>query len=139
MPKKPTIPATAAESVTLETLQLLQQTVDYLNRLPPVPVTRQLVRELQAHLDAPHVRAVQREAEATERAALRLQGATYAVSGLPMFDVVVEQSVAYVLAPPWAQTIHADPRLDRLHRGVRVDLKQAPVGFVPWHEELVLK
>jgi hypothetical protein len=57
------------DSVTIETLNLLQKTVDYLNRLPAVPTTRALCREIEAHLADPSVAGARREAVDAERLA----------------------------------------------------------------------
>ena len=132
MAKKPKNPETAAESVTLETLQLLQKTVDYLNRLSPVPVTRQLVNELQAHLDAPHVRAVQREAAALELEKSVRHGNIYSPSGLCSFQAVVDRGVVYVKAPPFPAEFE-DHRLNSLHRGIQISIQPTPPAFFPWH------
>lgn len=132
MAKKPKMPETAAESVMLETLQLLQKTVDYLSRLSLVPVTRQLVNELQAHLDAPHVRAVQREAAALELEKSVRYGKIYSPSGLCTFQAVVDRGVVYVKAPPFS-TEFEDHRLTLLHRGVEISIQPTPPAFFPWH------
>ena len=43
------------ETATLETLGLLQRTLVYLKRLSVVPVTRVLIKEIEAHLADPCV------------------------------------------------------------------------------------
>jgi hypothetical protein len=57
------------EAVTLETLDLLQKTLDYLQRLPVVPLTRALCNEIEAHLADPGVAAARRAATVTEQLA----------------------------------------------------------------------
>jgi hypothetical protein len=45
-------------------LELLKRTAEYLARLPVVPSTRALLREIQAHLNDPDAAAVEQEAQA---------------------------------------------------------------------------
>lgn len=82
--------------VQLESLQLLQKTVDYLNRLPVVPMTRALCREIEAHLVDPRSAAVKRAAMDVERRATTRIAQRYSPAGELTAEIVVTpESVSY--------------------------------------------
>ena len=84
------------ESVTLDTLQLLRETVDYLKRLPVVPVTHVLCKKIEAHLADPTVATVARKAEETERLARTRVARRYGPAGNLMVEVAVSaEDVTY--------------------------------------------
>lgn len=134
------MPSTSAETpsqraVTLETLQLLQEAVDYLNRLPAVPVTRELSRKLQAHLDAPHVLGAQREAAFAEHEASIRHGRVYSPVGQPLFEVVADGEFVY-LRTGHAQDHGDQRRLNLMREGFVMRLEKTPPNFIPWHLEM---
>lgn len=63
------------------TLDLLQEVLDYLYRLPPVPVTRELCRKVQRHLEEPTQRLVQMHLAEENRT---LTQTVYAPVGFPV-------------------------------------------------------
>lgn len=79
----------SSESVTLDTLQLLQETVDYLNRLPVVPVTHALCKKIEAHLADPTVVTVRRRALENECMEKTRVAARYNPAGILMAEVIV--------------------------------------------------
>ncbi len=122
-------------AVTLETLQLLQEAVDYLNRLPPVPVTRELTRKLQAHIDAPHVQGAQREASFAEHEASIRHGRAYSPLGLILFEVVTDGKFVYYRAGS-DQDHDNQRRLKLMQEGFVMRLEKTPPNFIPWHLEM---
>lgn len=86
---KPTI-----EAVHLDTLRLLQETVDYLERLPVVPMTYQLCKKIEDHLADPNVMTVKRhvlEVEETDLIKRRNSKAgSYSPAGLLLYEAEVD-------------------------------------------------
>ena len=76
-------------SVTLDTLALLQETLDYLNRLPVVPVTHALCRKIAAHLEEPTVASAKRLALENERLANTRVARMYSPAGTLLAEVIV--------------------------------------------------
>lgn len=118
MPNRP-----KQETVTLVSLDLLRQTADYLRRLPLVPVTRDFIRQIDAHLSDPEVAAAKREAETAELLASRRTGGRYTPAGQPAILVVVEGTKATITVP----VINlgpgiADTRMVQLAEGVTIDI-----------------
>lgn len=111
------------ESVTLETLDLLQKTADYLKRLPVVPVTRELIREIDAHLADPSVASARREAEAADLLASKRVAQSFSPAGQVLFKAVVEDGKVTIQVPPIKFVRgHPDKRMERLADGVTIDL-----------------
>lgn len=77
------------ESVTLDTLQLLQDTVDYLKRLPLVPVTYALCKKIEAHLADPSVVTIKRRALEKELLEVTRIARRYGPTGAVMAEVIV--------------------------------------------------
>jgi hypothetical protein len=77
------------QAVQIETLNLLQKTVDYLNRLPVVPMTRALCKEIEAHLADPSIEAAKRAAMQAERMATTRVAQRYSPAGKLMAEVIV--------------------------------------------------
>ncbi|MES2027396.1 MAG: hypothetical protein V4448_17760 [Pseudomonadota bacterium] len=114
------------ESVTIETLDLLQKTVDYLKRLPKVPITHDLIREIDSHLANPGVSAARREAETQELLASMRVAQQFSPAGLVLFEVVVEASQVTVKVPALPSGVverMGDRRVDRLRDGITMVLK----------------
>lgn len=111
------------ESLTLETLDLLQQTTDYLKRLPVVPLTRELIRKIDAHLADPNVAAARREAEAAEILVSKRVGQSFSPVGQVLFKAVVEDGKVTIQVPP-ITILHdyPDKRMERLTDGVTLAL-----------------
>lgn len=85
----------ALTSSTLQdTLQLLGEVSEYLKRLPHVPVTRQLIDRIDAHILSPETHTARRlsmelSAETELRQMTRV-AASYTASGLPIIEVAVQ-------------------------------------------------
>ncbi len=112
------------ETVTLETLSLLTKTVDYLKRLPAVPVTRDLIKEIEHHLADPSVLAARREAEAADLLSSKRVAQSFGASGQLRFEAVVEGSTVTIKVPP--NTLppgQIDRRMEQLADGVAMDLE----------------
>lgn len=111
------------ESLTLETLDLLQRTTDYLKRLPVVPVTRELIREIDAHLADPGVAATRREAEAAELLASKRVAQSFSPAGQVLFKALVEDGKVTIQVPP-IKILHdfPDRRMERLADGITMRL-----------------
>lgn len=121
------------ESVTVATLNLLQKTVDYLNRLPVVPITRELIREIDAHLAAPETKASRREAEVAELLSSKRVAGRYTPCGQIAFSVVVEGGKVTITAPENSiPPGHLDKRMEQLANGITMDL-------VPYQEARPIK
>lgn len=75
------------------TLDMLRETLAYLERLPPVPVTKEFCRRLQAHLEEPTQRLV-----ATGRRELHGMG-PYTAVGFPLLEASVVDDVLTVGLP----------------------------------------
>lgn len=115
------------ESATIETLKLLQETVDYLNRLPVVPVTHALINKIQAHIDDPHVVAARREAREMEVLVSRRYGSRYAPSGAPAYLAVVDGNKVTFHVPAYSPkledgSVPEDHRMQELAKGVTLGL-----------------
>ena len=82
-------PDASAQATLTDTLKLLEEVSTYLKRLPHVPVTAQLVRKIDAHLESPETISARRLATEHERA----QGARSAVFfdalGVPLVELEV--------------------------------------------------
>lgn len=63
------------------TLDLLQEVLEHLNRLPLVPVTRDLCRKIQQHLDEPTQRLVQEHQAELNRT---LTQTNFSAAGIPV-------------------------------------------------------
>lgn len=75
-----------------ESLALLQQVAEYLDRLPQVQTTRELCRRIKDHLETPDNVVTRR---AYETAGLEFTGGSYTAAGFPLIEahVVVPASV----------------------------------------------
>jgi hypothetical protein len=85
--------------VTLETLQLLQKTVDYLKRLPVVPMTHHLITEIEQHIHDPKVLATMREAAFKEIQDSRRVSYKFTPAGAIAYEIVVEGDKATITVP----------------------------------------
>lgn len=111
------------ESVTIETLNLLRKTVDYLNRLPVVPTTRSLCREIEAHLADSNVIAAHREAMEADRLATRRVARSFTPAGQVRIEVEVCGTEVTVTTPEvWFRPGVQDKLLDYLRKGVTLKL-----------------
>ena len=91
--------STRQETVTLATLDLLQKTTDYLKRLPIVPVTRELIREIDAHLADPRIVAARIEAEQVKLLESKRVSRWLTPGGQVRFDVLVEGAKFTIRVP----------------------------------------
>ena len=115
------------ETVTLETLGLLKKTLDYLRRLPLAPVTRDLIKEIEAHLADPGVAAARREAESAELLSSTRVAQSFSASGQVRFEAVIDGSTVTIKAPP--NTLppgQLDRRMEQLAEGITMDLERPP-------------
>lgn len=125
------------DAVTAHALDLLRRAANYLDRLPAVPATRQLARELAEFSESPKVQAAERAMRARVLAASAKCAHISALTGLTLFQAVVEGNALYLKAPPIGGYLDDLGRMRKLHEGVRFDLVALPSEFVPWHLDLV--
>lgn len=127
-------PSPSQSAATLETLKLLERTAQYLARLPPVPTTTQLIREIAAHLQDPSIKAAQREAEQVTLLQATFVGGTFSVVGAPVFlaaaqaDRLTFQIHEHPNIEGMSEEVRAlerEARMKQLIRGVRMDLRPA--------------
>ncbi|OIS90320.1 hypothetical protein [Brucella cytisi] len=95
-----------------EALRKMADVLAYLERLPPVPVTRELCRDLAAFLDAPTSRLVL-DHESPRR------GSYYSAAGLPLLDAELRGDTLTVRLPSPPSPRLFDPD------GLTVQLKRA--------------
>lgn len=90
------------------TLEMLRETLTYLERLPPVPVTKEFCRKLHAHLEEPTQRLV-----ATGRRELHGIG-PFTPAGLPMLEASLVDDVLTVGLPAGLDAESRDHALRQL-------------------------
>lgn len=117
-------------SETIETLNLLQRTVDYLYRLPVVPMTYALCKEIEAHLADPSIAAAKREAIHLERMQSTRVAQCFDPGGQVMLDVVVTADevtcrIPEISLPP----SQSDSFMAQLHEGVTIRLNHLRLEF----------
>jgi hypothetical protein len=114
-----------------ETRQLLVETIDYLERLPPVPVTREFCKRLRARLDAKPVKLA-----AAVRSELHGKG-PYSPAGLPLLEVTLTADLVAKLRIPTdlhgATRAFAVERLGQMFKGgeavaIQLDERQVVAG-----------
>ncbi|CAN7636742.1 hypothetical protein LJR129_004906 [Acidovorax sp. LjRoot129] len=84
-----TTPEISAEATLNDTLKLLEEVSAYLKRLPHVPITAELVRKLDAHLQTPETMSARRLAEEHERAQRARGAAILSPLGVPLVELEV--------------------------------------------------
>ncbi|MBC7990775.1 MAG: hypothetical protein H7Y19_14500 [Luteimonas sp.] len=111
----------------IETSRLLAEVLDYMLRLPAVPLTVELARKVRAHLDDPgHWLAVEQAKHEARRAALR-HGANYTPAGVPVVEVEIDRDIARLWTPPEAAWKGREiPLLHRLRQVETVQLADGP-------------
>ncbi len=119
------------ETETLETLNLLQKTLDYLQRLPVVPVTRALCNEIEAHLVDPGVAAARRAATVAEQLAVTRGARVFDPAGRLRMEVTVTAQEVTFRIPEVARYPGEKIRLAEHYQfndGLTMELKSLP----PW-------
>lgn len=110
-----------------ETLAVLQEAVEYMRRLPPVPVTIEMCRKLQRHLDDPTNRLVSQQKDIWKGSAFEAVGTVYLTARLEGDHLTVQ------LPPPARQLTQGDIErlaLERLRDGVQIRMENR--GFDPF-------
>lgn len=114
------------ETVTLETLDLLQKTAAYLKRLPVVPLTQELIRKIDAHLTDPSVAAARREAEAAELLASKRVAQWVSPAGQVLYKAVVEGGqVTFQVPRINILPDYPDRRMERLEEGITMNFESS--------------
>lgn len=124
------------DAVTEQAIDLLRKAACYLERLPAVPATRELAKELSEFVDSPKARASARATRSRADAASAKYANVEAPTGLTLFQAVVEGNALYVKAPPIGGYLDDLGRMRKLHEGVRFHLETPRSDFVPWHLDL---
>jgi hypothetical protein len=108
---------------------LLEQARDYLLRLPPVPLTRDLARRLDGHLQAPDQAHVRHVLNAAVREATLLRWASWMPNGEPMLAATVEHQTLHL------RSAHLDRRpaaakalVEALTHGIHAPLEPTRPG-----------
>lgn len=111
-----------------ESLDLLARVKDYLWRLPPVPVTRDLCREIEQHIESPAAAAQASAARRHLRASEARHGGCYSPLGVPLLLIDMEgQSVqiSTQISHDRARQVAELKGLLKLLRGtIKVDMKK---------------
>lgn len=74
------------------TLEMLRQVLDYLERLPPVPITKAFCAELRQHLNEPTQRLL-------ENSRRELHGVFYTTTGIPLLLAMVADDALKLKVP----------------------------------------
>lgn len=82
-------PEISTQATLNDTLQLLEEVSAYLKRLPLVPITAELVRKVDAHLQSPETVSAHRLSQEHERAQRARRGCIVTPLGLPLVEVEV--------------------------------------------------
>ena len=111
-----------------DTLELLAEVSEYLNRLPLVPATRELINKIEAHQNDPGVLTAMRIAKLIEVEAQSRVAGIYTPAGLPVIEVEVHHNTVRLKIGPEPVRRGA---LERLERGQELELslrdkRQAP-------------
>ncbi|MEX3547663.1 MAG: hypothetical protein VB125_00225 [Burkholderia sp.] len=107
-----------------DTLAVLREVLDYLERLPPVPTTQALCAKVATHLDKPAQRLV---AESKRE----LVGHWITPAGQLMFDATLRGDMLTVSVP--------DPAADRRQAHRRDDVVQRVVQQLMRHDGVTVK
>lgn len=75
-----------------ETLRMLREALDFLERLPAVPVTRAICARVELHLNEPTHRLLAQSAQARV-------GTAYTVVGLPFLEVRLDDDTVKLSVP----------------------------------------
>lgn len=96
-----------------QSLNLLQDVIDYLNRLPVVPTTTELRRRIEQHLQAPENALIQRSYAS---AGLQFKAGAYTAAGFPLLEarVLVPTSVWIKSAIPEEPNFQAEHKAQLL-------------------------
>jgi hypothetical protein len=108
--------------VTIETLKLLQETVDYLTRLPVNPLTHGLCKKINAHINDPSVLAINREALEAEQQATTRVARSFTAAGQMRIEVVVTGNKVTCRLPKVCLPGEKDVLIDKLRDGVTLNL-----------------
>jgi hypothetical protein len=98
------------------TIELLEEALDYLLRLPTVPATYHLCKRLEAHLDEP----VQQQVQGSQR---RMSGMLVTACGRPIFDAQLIDDMLTLTFPQRA----GDPTLPPWQRAKNTHLIERSV------------
>jgi hypothetical protein len=94
-------PTLAEEHLT--TLEVLRETLNYLQRLPAHPMTAAMARKVAAHLADPgramRERFVTEQADALKRDRLRLRGGAYTPAGIPVIEAELCERKLIIRSP----------------------------------------
>src|SRR3990167_608355 len=102
-----------------DTLELLAEVSEYLNRLPLVPATRELINKIEAHQNDPGALTAMRIAKQIEVEAQSRVVGIYTHVGLPVIEVEVHHDTVRLKIGPEPVRRSA---LARLERGQELEL-----------------
>ncbi len=99
-----------------ETIEVLNEALAYLERLPVVPATRHMSQKIREHLDQPMMRLIaQRKRE--------LFGQRWLEAGLPLLEASIKSNMLTVGLDPELSARHQRMALDKLCE----ELKTQPI------------
>lgn len=96
-----------------DTLSLLAEVSQYLQRLPHVPLTKELIDKIDAHVQHPENRTAMRVAGQLEHEAQARCAGVYTVTGLRVFEAEVKGDQLWLKFGPPAIHHHATKLLQR--------------------------
>ena len=103
-----------------DTLELLAEVSDYLGRLPHVPVTKELIKKIEAHQNDPGALTAMRIAKQIETEAQSRVVGLYTPAGLPLLEVEVQGNTLRLKIGPEPARATA---LRRLEQGQELKLE----------------
>jgi len=101
------------------TLDLLREVAEFLDRLPPVPVTRDMILKVRAHLEEPTQSMVE---HVEKERKTRRRGEIFTPVGLPLLAVEMREQLVTV------RRLGARPT-EVLTKVVRVTMRSKPKGL----------
>lgn len=107
-----------------DTLELLAEVSDYLSRLPNVPVTRELIKKIDAHQNDPGALTAMRIAKQIEAEAQSRVVGLYTPAGLPLMEVEVQADMVRLKIGP-----------EHIRRGVLRRLEQGQEFKLELHDK----
>lgn len=106
---------------------LLDDVLGYLQRLPPVPVTREFIERIVAARTEPAGNYLRRRAELARRKAVRLEWSTWMGNGEPVVFIALEDETLRVTSQGLAKRPKAAQRLvDLIDKGLKAKLAPQP-------------
>lgn len=119
-----------------ETIELLERVKDYLWRLPPVPITRDLCREVEQYLQSPAAAAKASAAKRSVRAREARHASCHSPLGVPLLLLDIEgesvQITTQISHERARQTAEMKGLLKLLRGTITVEMKKGRRNPTQW-------